>query len=164
MIAERLVQLIETQAHHLAADVVQDLTTNERTRGFGSVRRSDLEDRLYQLIRHLGDWISDRRSEKVQREFVEWGSRRFNQGIPLSEIVYAVIILKQHLRSYIRDHGLVEASFPRIDGDLLLPMHLHSLQDLNARVGLFFDEALYHLARGYERAPAELVERMIRRA
>jgi hypothetical protein len=29
-------------------------------------------------------------------------------------------------------------------------MHLHGLQDLNARVGEFFDEALYQLARGYE--------------
>jgi len=29
-------------------------------------------------------------------------------------------------------------------------MHLHSLQDLNVRVGEFFDEALYFLARGHE--------------
>ena len=29
-------------------------------------------------------------------------------------------------------------------------MHLHGLQELNGRVGEFFDEALYHLARGYE--------------
>ena len=31
-------------------------------------------------------------------------------------------------------------------------MHLHSLQELNATVGTFFDEAIYHLARGYETA------------
>ena len=159
MIAERLVELIEIQAHRLAADVVKDLMTNERTRGFRGVRRVDLEERLYQLLHHLGDWISDRRSEKVQREFADWGARRFNQGIPLSEIVFAVIVLKQHLRNYIRDHGLVEASFPRIEGDYLLPMHLHSLQDLNTQVGLFFDEALYHLARGYEYQPAHTISR-----
>jgi hypothetical protein len=35
-------------------------------------------------------------------------------------------------------------------------MHLHSLQDLNAQVGEFFDVALYELARGYE-AAAETV-------
>ena len=152
MVAERLVELIEIQANRLAADVAQDLTTNERTMGFRSVRRADLEERLFQLLHHLGDWISDRRSEQVQVEFADWGSRRFNQGIPISQIVFAIIILKQHLRRYIRDHGLVEASFPHIDGDYVLPMHLHSLQELNAQVGLFFDEALYHLALGYERA------------
>jgi hypothetical protein len=31
-------------------------------------------------------------------------------------------------------------------------MHLQSLQDLNATVGAFFDEALYYLTRGYEAA------------
>lgn len=150
MVAERLVELIEIQAHRLAADVAQDLMTNERTIGFRNVSRVDLEERMFQLLHHLGNWISDRRSEKVQLEFADWGRRRFNQGIPISQIVFAIIILKQHLRRYIRDHGLVEASFPRVDGDYVLPMHLHSLQDLNAQVGLFFDEALYHLAQGYE--------------
>ena len=33
-------------------------------------------------------------------------------------------------------------------------MHLHSLQQLNEQVGAFFDEALFQLAQGYERAAA----------
>jgi hypothetical protein len=86
----------------------------------------------------------------VQAEFEDWGRRRFGEGIPLSDVVYAIILIKQHLRRYIRDHGLVDAAFPRVDGDYVLPMHLHSLQELNTRVGQFFDEALYHLARGHE--------------
>jgi hypothetical protein len=86
----------------------------------------------------------------VRTEFEEWGNRRFDQGIPLSQVVYAIIVIKQHLRRYISDHGLVDAAFPRVERDYILPMHLHSLQDLNTRVGQFFDEALYHLARGYE--------------
>jgi len=155
MVAERLVELIEIQAPRLAADVTQDLMTNARTIGFAGVKRVELEERLFQLLHHLGNWISDRRSEKVQLEFADWGRRRFDQGIPISQIVFAIIVLKQHLRRYIRDHGLVEASFPRVDGDYVLPMHLHSLQELNAQVGLFFDEALYHLAVGYERGSPE---------
>lgn len=151
MVAERLVELIEIQAVRLAADVAQDLMTNTRTTGFRSVNREELEERLFNLLHHLGDWISDRRSEKVRLEFADWGRRRFNQGIPISQIVFAIIVLKQHLRRYVREHGLVEASFPRVDGDYVLPMHLHSLQELNTQIGLFFDEALYHLALGYER-------------
>lgn len=150
MVAEKLVELIEIHANRLATDVTQDLITNERTRGFRAVRRVDLEERIFRLFHHLGDWIGNRRSEKVQTEFTDWGRRRFDQGIPLSEIIYSIVILKQHLRRYIRDNGMVEASFPRIEGDYLLPMHLNSLQELNAQVGRFFDEALYHLACGYE--------------
>jgi hypothetical protein len=152
MIAEKLVELVEIHAARLSADVARDLVTNDRTRGFHKVPTADLEERVFRLFHHLGDWISNRRSEKVKAEFAEWGRRRFDQEIPLSEIVYAIIILKQHLRRYIRDNGLVEATFPRTEMDYVLPMHMNSLQELNLQVGQFFDEALYHLTIGYEQA------------
>ena len=152
MIAEKLVELIEIHAGRLAADVAADLATNDRTRGFRAVPRVDLEERIFRLFHHLGDWIAHRRSEKVQIEFADWGRRRFGQGIAINEIVYAIIVLKQHLRRYIRENGLLEASFPRSEADYVLPMHLNSLQDLNAQIGQFFDEALYHLTVGYEQA------------
>jgi len=152
MIAEKLVELIEIHAERLSADVAQDLVTNERTRGFRAVPRGEPEGRIFRLVHDLGDWINHSRSKMVQAEFDDWGRRRFSQGIALSEIVYAIIILKQHLRRYIRDNGLVEASFPSVETDYVLPMHLNSLQELNAQVGEFFDEALYYLAVGYEEA------------
>ena len=152
MIAEKLVELVEIHANRLSADVVQDLVTNVRTRGFHKVPKADLEARVFRLFHHLGDWLSDRRSERVKAEFAEWGSRRFDQEIPLSEIIYAIVILKQHLRRYIRDNGLIEATFPRSEADYVLPLHMNSLQELNLQVGQFFDEALYHLAIGYELA------------
>ena len=150
MLSANLIELISIHSSKLTADVALDLTTNERTRGFRAVRVEDLEARVFELFHHLGLWISNPKAARVEDEFSEWGRRRFGQGIPLSEIVYAVLLLKHHLRRYIRDNGLIEASFPRVEGDYVLPMHLHSLQDLNEQVGAFFDEALYHLARGYE--------------
>jgi hypothetical protein len=150
MIAARLVELIEIHANRLTADVARDLVTSDRTPGFRAVPPPDLEQRIFEIVHHLGNWIGDPKAEAVHTEFTNWGSRRFDQGIKLSEIVYALIILKQHMRRYIADNGLVDASFPRVDNDYVLPMHLHSLQELNTRVDRFFDEALYYLARGYE--------------
>lgn len=152
MIAAKLIDLIEVHAPQLTQDVVQDLLTNDRTRGFRVVKKEDLERRVFELFHHLGDWMGSPKADRVQAEFAEWGKRRFGQQVPLSEIVYAVVILKQHLRRYIQDNGLVDAAFPRVERDYVLPMHLHSLQELNATVGAFFDEAIYHLARGYEAA------------
>ena len=150
MLSANLIELISIHSTRLTSDVAKDLMTNERTRGFRNVPMKELEPRLFELFHHLGNWISDPKAGRVEDEFSNWGRKRFGQGIPLSEIVYAVLVLKHHLRRYIRDHGLIEASFPRVESDYILPMHLHSLQALNERVGEFFDEALYHLARGYE--------------
>src|SRR4051812_30922416 len=150
MISAKLIELIEIHAGQLTSDVARDLTTNKRTPGFHTVPRESLEQRVFQIYHHLGNWIGEPKNDRVETEFAEWGRRRFDQGIPLSEIVYTIIVLKHHLRRYIGDHGLIDASFPVVENDYVLPMHLHSLQDLNVRVGEFFDEALYHLARGYE--------------
>jgi hypothetical protein len=150
MISVKLIELIEIHATELSNDTARDLMTNPRTPGFSAVPQGELEERLFQIFHHLGNWIGDPGNLRVRKEFEEWGNRRFDQGITLSQVVYAVILIKQHLRHYIADHGLVDASFPRVESDYVLPMHLHSLQELNTRVGQFFDEALYHLARGFE--------------
>jgi hypothetical protein len=159
VIAAKLVDLIEDHASRLTSDVVQDLLTNDRTRGFRVVSPEELDQRIFQIVAHLGNWIGDPNSGIVQAEFADWGRRRFEQGIPLSEILYAVIVLKQHMGRYIVDNGLVDAAFPRIDGDYVLPLHLNSLHDLHARLGRFFDEALYYLACGYEAEAKEAAAR-----
>ena len=150
MIAAKLVELIEVHAPGLTSEITSDLMTNGRTAGFRAVRAQDLEQRIFEILNHLGDWIGDPHSERVQAEFTDWGRRRFDQGIPLTELIFAIVLIKQHLRRYINDNGLVDAAFPRVESDYILPLHLHSIQELNARVGQFFDEALYDLACGYE--------------
>ena len=151
MISAHLVELIQNHAPQLTSDTVADLVTNPRTPSFRQVPTLDLEGRIFNVYNHLGDWISAGHTF-AEAEFEEWGRRRFGQGIPLSEIVYAVLVIKQHLSRYILEHGLLDAAFPRVEQDYVLPMHLHSLQELNGMVGSFFDRALYHLARGHELA------------
>ena len=153
MISARLVELIQNHAPQLTSETVADLISDPHTPAFRNAPRLDLESRIFRVYSHLGGWISAGHGF-AEAEFEEWGRRRFGQGIPLSEIIYAVLVMKRHLSRYIRDHGLLEAAFPRTEQDYVLPMHLHSLQELNGMVGSLFDRALFHLARGYEAAAA----------
>lgn len=156
MISARLVELIQNHARQLTAEVIHDLTTNERTRGFHRVPAAELEGRVFRIYNHLGDWIASNNDAAVGVEFEQWGRKRFGQGIPLSQIVFAVIVLKHHLDRYIRDHSVIDTPRMGMDTDALLPVHLHSAQELIRMVDDFFDRALYHLSRGYE-AEAEAV-------
>ncbi len=77
------------------------------------------------------------------------GPPGFRQGVPLSELVYALILVKYHLRRYVRTHGLVEFSGdPAVAGEFL-PIHLHGIQEFNYMVDEFLGRAPY-LAFGYE--------------
>jgi hypothetical protein len=150
MLGARLLQLIQSHAESLTNEVIVDLRTNDRTPSFHQLSPSDLESRIGALYSNLGRWIGDPDESAVRVEYEEMGRRRFREGVQVSEIVYALLLTKRHLRRYIRDHGLVDFAGDRMMPDELLPLELHSIQELNYQVGEFFDRALYHLARGYE--------------
>ena len=150
MLSVRLIELIQSHAEQLTRDVLKDYATNPRTRHWNVVPGAELEQRVISTYRNLGNWIGDRKESEVQAEYEEWGRKRYRNGIPLSEVVFAVILLKHHLQKYIREHGLVEHSRDRHSPLEILPVHLYGIQELNYLVGDFFDKALYHLARGYE--------------
>ena len=159
MLGARLLQLIQAHAGSLTNEVIKDLRTNDRTPSFRRLSLPNVESRIGALYSNLGRWIGDPDENAVRVEYEEMGRRRFQDDVPISEIVYALLLTKRHLRRYIRDHGLVDFAGDRMMPDELLPLELHSIQELNYQVGEFFDRALYHLARGYE-AEAETDSRL----
>ena len=155
MLGARLLQLIQAHAGSLTSDVMKELRANERTPTFRRLNTADLESRITALYWNLGQWIGNADEGAIRREYEEMGRTRFRDGLRVSELVYALLLSKQHLRRYIRDHGLVDFAGDRVMPDELLPLELHSIQELNYQVGEFFDQALYYLARGYEAEAAE---------
>jgi hypothetical protein len=129
---------------------MRDVLTNEHTSSFRRVPIADLEPRIAALYLNLGKWIGNPKEDEVREEYELWGRTRFGEGIPLSEVVYCMILAKAHLRRFIREHGLVDFSGDRVTPSELVPVQLYAIQELNYMVGEFFDRALYHLTRGYE--------------
>jgi len=150
MLANRLIQLIENQTESLTKEALNDILTNESTASFRKLPIGELKPRVAALYENLSKWIGNPNQEQIRQEYEDWGRTRFRQGIPFSEIVYALMLIKKHLRKFIREHGLVEFSGDRVTPHELVPVELYAIQELNYLVGDFFDKALYHLVRGYE--------------
>lgn len=126
------------------------MQTNEHTRSHALIPKEELSSRVLALYRNLGNWIGDPKDDAIRHEYEEWGRIRCQQGIPTSEIVFCLILIKKHLRQYIREHGsVVFSGEPLVSGEMV-PLELYSIQELNYVVGDFFDRALYYLLRGYE--------------
>ena len=150
MLATRLIRLIESHAESITREVVKEIFRNEHTSSYALFSKAELHSRVFALYRDLGNWIGNPKEGPIQLEYEELGRLRHRQKIPLHEIVYTLIIIKQHLRRYIRENGLVVFSGDRIVPGEMLPFELQSIQELNYLVGDFFDRALYHLTRGYD--------------
>jgi len=150
MLSRRIIKLIETHADSLTQEVVQDVQTNEHTRSHARIPTEELSFRVLTLYRNLGNWIGDPKDDAIRHEYEEWGKTRCQQGIPTSEIAFCLILIKKHLRSYIREHAAVVFSGDRLVPGEMVPLELYSIQELNYVVGDFFDRALWYLLRGYE--------------
>ena len=162
MLSSGLIKLIETRAESLTREVVEDLVTNDLTPTLHPLSKAELEPRIFQLCQHLGDWLTGPNHERIRAEYEEWGRTRQRQKVPLSEITYSIILIKQHLRRYIREHGPAIFSGEPVRRGEVLPLELYSIQELNYAVGDFFDQALYYLAQGFEAQAKEEEEHKYR--
>jgi RsbRD-like negative regulator of sigma factor len=127
-----LIELLETQADALTAEALKELITHPRTTSFRGVPREEVTTRVRTLLRTLAGWITKPDDDAIRAAFEDWGRTRFKQSVPLSEVAYAVLLAKDHLRRRAGAQGLTEAA------------------GLEHWIGEFFDRALYYLMRGYE--------------
>jgi hypothetical protein len=127
-----LIELLQTQADTLTAEALEGLITHPRTSSFRGVPREEVTARIRTLYRTLTGWITKPDDDALRAAFEDWGRTRFKQNIPVSELAYAVLLAKDHLRRRAGAQGLAEAAA------------------LEHGIGEFFDRALYYIVRGYE--------------
>jgi hypothetical protein len=141
MLAGYLLQAIERQSDALAEALVRDLTTNDRTPSFRRLPSDALWARAQGIYSHLADWLAGGSEAQIEDTFAALGRERFDESIPLEELVYALLLTKAHLVDKVASQGEVESA-----------IELHYENDLHAMIGRFFDRALHAAVRGYEDA------------
>ena len=75
---------------------------------------------------------------EVEERYIGLGVRRARQGVPFSQVMFAIQTTKQVLWDYLLLEGLLE------------PEDLIGEMELVRSFGQFFDRALYYAAIGYE--------------
>ena len=141
MLSDRLVRMIEHHAEELTRALVENLQSNPRTVSYHRLSREALHTRTYHVYKDLGLWLNSKAEEDIEATYTELGKKREAEGVPISEVVYALTLTKYHLRDYIRAAGLVDSA-----------VELHQEQELHHMLGQFFDKAIYYTVRAYERA------------
>lgn len=139
MFSYRLVRLIESHADALAAGLEERAQENPQVSHFRHIPTHELRERVYEIYRHLGEWLLGKNELDIEQRYREIGFRRAKQGVPLSEVIQAIVLTKENLWEFLKS-GPVMDSAVEIMGELEL------LQMLE----MFFDRAIYYAAVGYE--------------
>jgi hypothetical protein len=143
MFSYRLVRLIESHADALAAGLEEKVQSSEQVTHFRDISAQELRARVYEIYRHLGEWLLGKNELDIEHRYREIGMRRARQKVPLSEVIQAIVLTKENLWDFLKSETVMDRAI-EIMGELEL------LQMLE----MFFDRAIYFAAVGYEQEVA----------
>ena len=140
MVSGRLIRLVEDHKEQIANNVLGEIHKHPELAHIRSLPDAELRERGQMILENLGHWLSGHEAE-LERRYEALGEARFEESIPLQESVRALAIVKHKMLDFVHYQGMATTS-----------LNLYAEQELQRRVGRFFDELTIHMVRGYETA------------
>ena len=148
MISTRLVQLIEANWEEIARRLIRSIRENPETKTVAALPEAETKEWCREILENLGYLLLAKRDQETYRRFQVLGRVRFEEHIPLHEAVLRMHILKNKILGFVYEEGLS-----------MTVIQVYAQEELEQRIGHFFDALVYHVVRGYENA-SERVYRM----
>jgi len=145
--SSRLISLIESDAVELTRRTVETLQTSRHTPSYRHLAFQDLYAKAYDVFHQFGRWLLENTDAAIRTRYHDLGGQRFHEDIPLSEVLWALVLTKNHLRRHLAAWGLADTA-----------VELYRQQELDRLVAQFFDRAVCYTAEGYEHARREPAE------
>jgi hypothetical protein len=144
VVATKLVKIIEKNSSVIADRWVDDVTTLPYTRSYWNEPREELQERAESVCSRMGYFLGRRLPrEKLAAFYKKLGDSRREQGYAVEEVVMALFLLKRHVWLFILQEGLLSTN-----------LELYQALELNNRVVLYFDRAVYYVTQAYSEADA----------
>ena len=137
---QELVNLIEGHADELAEMMVRKIRESPRMAGYHRFGDTELADRARLVYANLEKWLEAESEDQVKNEYHLIGRRRYEERIPLSQLVWGLLLTRRVLWEFVESQGWESVE------------DLQRNLDLEIRVVRFFDRAILHAVTGYESA------------
>lgn len=144
MLSDRLVNTIENHWEHIAERAIDAVHRDPEVPNYQSLKDEELRDRARHLLSNLGQWLASRDESLIAQRYEKLGRCRFDEGMPLHEVIYKLQLLKRMVLEHARDAHLE-----------MNALQLYSEQEFLTSVDGFFDRIIYRVAKGFSEAMME---------
>lgn len=138
MMIGKLVGLIEDHADELTTRLVRQVRGSPLTEGYHRFDDEELGARARLVYANLGQWLSKTSEKHMEEEYFRLGRTRCQEGIPLAQVVMALLFTRRNLWHFVEVQGWDNI------------FDLRQQLDLVVLVVRFYDRAIHHAVRGYE--------------
>lgn len=146
MISGKLVHLIETHWDEVITRVIDQIHREPQMSHTRKLPEGELRDWGQGLLQNLGHWLSAGNESELARRYEHYGALRFDEDVPLHEAVRGQCILREKMLDFVEDHMFSKTSMDMYN------LELYEKEELERRLGRFFDVLTIHFVHGYERA------------
>jgi len=140
LLAYRLVKLIETHSDGLARSLHKHYIEDPWCKAYANVPETELTQKVYEVYRHLGEWLMGKTEADIEKRYLEIGARRAEQGVPVSQLVWMISLVRENLWEYLEKNAELEH-----------PADVFGEIELQQMLDQFFSHAIYYAALGHER-------------
>lgn len=142
VVASKLVKIIEKNSDVIADRWVEDVTSLPYTRSYWNVPYELLQERAENVVSRIGYFLGRRLpKERLASFYKKLGQARRDEGYGVEEVVMALMLLKRHIWLFVLQEGFLTAN-----------LELYQALELNNRVVLYFDRAIYYVTQAYSEA------------
>jgi hypothetical protein len=140
MVYSKLVKLIEDNQAELTRRSVKELRERSETKEYLIIPEDLLIERVSDVYSRLVGWLNkEKRATDITKYYKDLGRRRFQEDIPVSEVILAFMLLKRNLWLFVSEKHFFDSTY-----------QLYQALELNNKVVLFFDKIIHCAVTGYE--------------
>ena len=144
MVSARLIHQVEDHWEAISGRFLRLLRATHGLPHISQLPESEITEICRRLLRNLGQYlVSAQHEDELALHYEKLGRERYHNGVPLSQALRTVQLMKDATLDYVRDEMVVQTG-----------VDLYAEEELEHRLGRFFDLLVFHLARGYEEACA----------
>jgi hypothetical protein len=144
MRALKLIQHMKTNAERMTDEVLRKIRDSKRCSELLRVLSADEQKQsTLNVYRDLTAWLGTESDATIEQRYISLGALRARQGVPFSNLYWAICVAQEHLWAYMQQECLLEEPVEFWGGVILL----RSLTQ-------FFNRALYFAQLGYEQVAA----------
>jgi hypothetical protein len=92
-----------------------------------------------EVYRNLEEWLLQKKEDDIGKRFRTIAARRAAQGVPLCQLVWVLVISRNHLWHFLQQESFVDNIF-----ELFGELEVHQM------LNQFFDRAIYYSILGYD--------------
>ena len=141
MLSGKLVHLIELHWDQVMSRVVDQIHREPQMSHIRSLDESELCEWGRAMLQNLGHWLAAGNEEDLARKYEYLGRLRFEEEVPLHESVHGLCIIREKILDFVEEQILSKNT-----------LELYAEEELERRLGRFFDLLTIHMVRGYEHA------------